>query len=102
MKWLTKLFSKQVKSLPSDTMIKLLLDKSGDLGTRDDMAMDLSAFDLQRVEDALIKIVNDYSEEEMLIDSAGESLFVIWTRNKKKPTKESLNKMHPSARKYFE
>ncbi len=82
-------------------MVAYLLDKSGDLGGRDDVAMDLSQFDLPEVEAALIEIATDQSEEEMVIDSAGESLWEIWQRQGRTPPPEVLAKMHPSARKFF-
>ncbi len=82
-------------------MVACLLDKSGDLGSRDDAAMDLFQFDLPEVEAALIEVAIDQSEEEMVIDSAGESLWQIWQRQGRTPPPEVLAKMHPSARKFF-
>ncbi len=81
-------------------MVIYLLDKSGDLGSRDDVAMDLGKYDLEEVEDALIQVAQDHSEEEMIIDSAGESLWEIWKR-KNKFNSEIVAKMHPSAQKFF-
>ena len=44
-------------------MIAVLLDQSSDLGSRDDIAMDLGAFDLPEVEAALVTVASNAAEE---------------------------------------
>ena len=92
MNWLKRIFTKHDAPTP-EAMINFMLNKSEDLGGRDDCAMDLSQFDLPEVEKALIKVATDHSEDEMIIDSAGESLQEIWNRQKRVPPKEVLEKV---------
>lgn len=63
--------------------------------------MDLSASDDPKAERALLTIVLNHDEDEMLIDSAGDSLREIWLRRGKRDD-ELIGLMHPSARKFFE
>jgi hypothetical protein len=100
MKWLRQMFQKPLPPTPQQ-MVAYLLDKSGDLGSRDDVAKDPYRFDLPEVEAALIEVATDRSEEEMIIDTAGESLWQIWQRQGKTPPPDVLARMHPSARKFF-
>lgn len=81
-------------------LIAVLLDVAAEFGDRDDAAMDLAAFDEPAAEEALLKIVLDPSEDEELVDSAGESLHEIWTR-KGKHDASAVARMHPAARKHF-
>ena len=81
-------------------LISALLDKSLPLGDRDDSAMDLEPFDQEEVEAALLSVVLDQGEDEVLIDSAGESLWGILKRKRKKPS-DLIAQMHPAAKKFF-
>jgi hypothetical protein len=99
MNFIRRIFRKPEPFTPHE-MVAYLLDKSGDLGSRDDVAMDLGKFDLEEVENALIQVTLDHTEEEMIIDSAGESLWEVWTR-RNKFNSELVEKMHPSAQKFF-
>jgi len=85
------------KNASFEDLVKVLLNPEIDDGSRDDAAMDLSAFDALEVESALLKIASDLNANEMLSDSCGESLSIIWIRNNKFDPKlfESLN---PSAK----
>lgn len=82
-------------------LIDYALNKAEDLGSRDDVVMDLSDSDLPEVETALIQLACDHSEEEMLIDEAGHSLWQIWKRQGRSPPAELVDRMHPSAKKFF-
>lgn len=95
---LSRIFRKKAPpTLPE--LLSYLENRANDLGSRDDVAMDLSRFDELEVEAALLKIVLDQSEEETLIDSAGDSLREIWERKGVEPHDVEL--MHPSAQKFF-
>ncbi len=83
-------------------MLACLLDKSSDLGSRDDCAMDLYEFDLPEVELALVTVASDASEEEMVVDSAGHSLWQIYQRQGRVVPKEVISALQPSAKKFFE
>lgn len=84
-----------------EEITKYLLDKTADLASRDDCALDLGAVDDPVAEKALIQVATDFTEDEDLIDSAGESLWEIWRRMGKEPPEDVISKMHPSARKFF-
>ena len=82
-------------------LISVLLDQSAEFGDRDDAAMDLGSYDGHEVEEALLKVVLDHSENDELIDSAVESLAEVWQRSGcENPV--LVGKMHPVARKLFE
>ncbi len=84
-------------------MIKHMLDKeSDDLGGRDDCAMYLCKYDLPEVEQALISVVTDTSIDEMIADSAIESLIEIWNRQERTIPKEVLVKLRPDVKVRFE
>jgi len=98
-----RLWSAFFKRLASPAeMIGCLLDKSQDLGSRDDIAMDLYASDLPEAEAALLAVASDPAEEEMIIDSAGESLAQIYKRQNRELSAEALARLQPSARKFFQ
>lgn len=63
-----------------DYLIKFLLDKTVDLGARDDCAMDLADHDTEDVFTALYKCATDKSEEEIIQGTCGESLAEIMVR----------------------
>ena len=81
-------------------LISVLLDVNAEFSERDDAAMDLCSFNEPEVEEALLKIVLDHGEYEILVDSAGESLKEIWDR-KGYVNNELARKMHPSAKSHF-
>ena len=83
-------------------MVGYLLDKSNDLGGRDDCAMDLYEYDLPEVEAALVKVASDPAEDEIVVDSAGESLAQIYRRQNRAVSAEVLSTLQPSAKKFFE
>jgi hypothetical protein len=89
------------QSPPSiERMIEFLLDRTQDLGSRDDVAMELSDSDDARVEEVLVRLATDPSEDEMLVDQAGHSLWLVWQRKGVRP-EETIAKLLPSARKFF-
>ena len=100
MQWFERIFLKPTPPT-AEQMIAYVLDKTADLGSRDDVAMDLSRFDDPVVEQTLINIALDHSEEEMIIDSAGNSLWEIWQRNHRPVPSDVVARMHPSAQKFF-
>lgn len=83
-----------------ERLVEVLLNKSEEIGDRDDVAMDLSKYDDDVAEQALITITCDHTDEEIVIDSAGESLSQIWKR-KNKFDQSIVDKMHRDAKRYF-
>ena len=63
-----------------DLLIKILLDKNDTISERDDAAMDLSEYDNELALDALIKVASDNDEDEMILNSCGESIASIWIK----------------------
>jgi HEAT repeat protein len=61
-------------------LIRFLLDKTVDLGARDDCAMDLADFDDEEVLQALYKCASDPNEDNLIQSSCGESLAEIMVR----------------------
>jgi hypothetical protein len=84
-----------------DGLISVLLDTNAECGDRDDAAMDLGQYDEPAAEEALLKVVLSQTEDEDIADTAGESLWQIWTR-KGKVDPSIVVRMHPAARKFFE
>lgn len=82
-------------------LISVLLNTEAGYGDRDDAAMDLGEFDEPAVEEALLKVVLSPTEDEGIADSAGESLWQIWSRKGKRDT-NLIALMHPAARKFFD
>ncbi len=76
-------------------------DKTADRGTRDDAVLALSDFDLAEVEEALLDIACDAAEDELLVDQAGQALWLIWSRQGRVPSSALVLRMLPSARKFF-
>lgn len=63
-----------------DYLIRVLQDKSIDLGVRDDAVMDLGRYDERQVLEALLQVAVDLEENEMILDSCGGSIMEIWAR----------------------
>jgi hypothetical protein len=82
-------------------LISVLLDTNAEFGDRDDAAMDLGEYDEPAAEEALLKVVLSQVEDDDIADTAGESLWQIWTR-KGKVDSRLVARMHPAARKFFE
>jgi hypothetical protein len=61
-------------------LIAVLLDTGARIDERDDAAMDLGNFDGGEVEEALLRVAADPSEDLTIQGSAGESLMTIWLR----------------------
>jgi len=78
-------------------LISVLLDDSSDYGSRDDAAMDLSAFDQIEVENALLQMASDIKTDEQLQDTCGESLGEIWVRKGSIPS-EKFDLLTPTAK----
>jgi hypothetical protein len=77
-------FDNRGRDDPSDDrrarMISYLLERNSDLAGRDDCAMDLAKYDEKDAEEALLQVASDPSQEEVLLDTCGESLGEIWAR----------------------
>jgi len=97
---LGNLFPKE-PSAPALQLLAYALDKTADLGGRDDAILELSAYDLEEVESGLLQIARDKGEEEMLVDQAGHALWIIWSRQGRVPAPELVAGMQSSARKFF-
>ena len=78
-------------------LISVLLDRAAEFGDRDDAAMDLSAYPSASVENALLKVACDPSEDADLQEACGESLAELWTQGSTAPT-DHLRRLEPSAR----
>ena len=63
-------------------LIECLLNKKNDLGGRDDCAQQLASSDDSAVIEALKLVACDEGEDETILDSAGESLGLIWARRR--------------------
>ena len=61
-------------------LLKHLLDKTMDLGVRDDCAMDLADYDGEDVLQALYECASDPNEDNIIQSSCGESLAEIMVR----------------------
>jgi HEAT repeat protein len=79
-----------------DYLIRILRDRSIDLGVRDDDAMDLGAYDESRVLEALIQTAADLDEHEMVLDSCGTSIMEIWGR-KGSYSRAAFDRFAPAA-----
>jgi hypothetical protein len=91
-----------MNSATPDYLIRILNDKSIDLGVRDDAAMDLGTYDEPEVLDALIQVAVDVNEDELILWSCGESIKDIWLRKGSYSSQminaELLKKLAPAAR----
>jgi hypothetical protein len=83
-----------------NALISTLINRKANLDVREEAATELWAFDEIEAEQALISVVIDHDEEELIADSAGEALWIIWSR-KKKIDQAIVDKMHPTAKKFF-
>lgn len=99
--WLMKLLGYYPEPAPED-LLACLLDKSVEFGDRDDAAMELGRFDLPWVEEGLMCVVTDHDEDEMIVDSAAESLFEIYLRQERQVDAATVARMHPAARPFFD
>ena len=82
-------------------LISVLMDKTVEFGDRDDAAMDLGSYDGPEVEEALLKVVMDHTEDKDILESVVESVSEIWIRaGREYPG--LVEKMHPVARELFE
>jgi hypothetical protein len=82
-------------------LISVLLDQNAEVGDRDDAAMDLGSFDGPDVEAALLQVLLDHKENEILVETAAISFGELWIRSEKKNFDIIIDKMHPEARRYF-
>ncbi len=63
-----------------DILTQILLDKSIVIDDRDDAAMDLADYDDDRALRTLVKAGGDISDDEMVLNSCGESIAEILIR----------------------
>ena len=76
------------------------LNPNENLGGRDDALMALQEFDYPFVQAFLEAFVCRSDEDEMLLDQAAESLWLIWERKNFRDD-ALVSKMAPAAQKYF-
>lgn len=78
-------------------LIKILFDATAREDERHDAIMDMSDYNDDRVLNALLLIGSDSNEDDVILDSAGESIAQIWfKRNKFDIT--AYNKLDPRAK----
>lgn len=63
----------------SDALIKLLFDKTASITERDEAAVALGEFSDWKIIEALLLKAKDLNENELVLNSCGESLGIIWT-----------------------
>lgn len=80
-----------------DRLINVLLDNTAREDERDDTAMDLGKFDDERALIALLQIASNSNEDEIVIDSCGESIAEILIK-REEYNPNILNKLAPIAR----
>ncbi len=64
-------------------LVNVLLDEAAREDERDDAAMDLGKFNDQRALTALLKVASNPNENEMILDSCGESIGNILVKREK-------------------
>lgn len=96
-----RLADKSKASSPPQRLISVLRNKRAPFGDRDDAAMDLGADSGDDVEDALLSVVTDHTEDGELVESAAESLAGIWNRSSSRKEDYVVRSMHPAARRFF-
>lgn len=80
-----------------DGLIEVLLDNTAREDERDDAAMDLGRFNDERAFQALLKIATNANENEIILDSCGESIAEILIMRKEFRT-EVIETLAPIAR----
>lgn len=63
-----------------DALIRLLFDNDASITERDEAATDLGEFSDTRVINALLLKVRDLNEDQMVVNSCGESIGAIWAK----------------------
>lgn len=63
-----------------ELLIKLLFDNDASITERDEAAMDLGEFSDSRTIAALLSKAMDVKENELVLNSCGESLGIIWAK----------------------
>lgn len=63
-----------------DALVKLLFDNGASITERDEAATSLGEFSDIRVITALLSKAKDLNENELVLNSCGESLGIIWTK----------------------
>ena len=63
-----------------EALIRLLFDNNASITERDEAATDLGEFSDIRVVTALLSKAKDIKENELVLNSCGESLGIIWTK----------------------
>ena len=61
-----------------DLLIELLFDQQASIAERDDAAVDLANFNDPRAISALLACASNKQENELVLNSCGESLGAIW------------------------
>jgi hypothetical protein len=63
-----------------DLLIEILVDEHATIAERDEAAIELCEFTDPKSIDALISRAKDYNENELVLNSCGESLGTIWVK----------------------
>ncbi|MFJ6435384.1 hypothetical protein [Streptomyces sp. NPDC091416] len=82
-------------------LISVLLNRAARVDERDDAAMDLEAYSGEHVVKALIDVTSSPVEDELVLDSAAESLGRILARDGGCP-EELLVSLRPDAKRMVE
>ncbi|MFI6964513.1 hypothetical protein [Streptomyces sp. NPDC050255] len=82
-------------------LISVLLNRAARVDERDDAAMDLEAYSGEHVVKALIDVTSSPVEDELVLDSAAESLGRILARDGGCP-EELLASLRPDAKRMVE
>ncbi|MDP1835600.1 MAG: hypothetical protein Q8K75_06675 [Chlamydiales bacterium] len=78
-------------------LVEALLERDGEIGGRDDAAMDLGHYDDDLALDALFTVAADPSEEEFIQDVCGESIAQILSK-RNLFDRELIVKLNPTAK----
>ncbi|MFC8586059.1 hypothetical protein ACFUGD_16125 [Streptomyces sp. NPDC057217] len=79
-------------------LVKVLLDPTVDIGSRDDAVMDLYETDAPEARQALLTVAGDPQAPDIVLASAGESLGQIATRTGRPLTHQEHAGLTPEAR----
>ncbi|MEU1471019.1 hypothetical protein ABZ434_22675 [Streptomyces sp. NPDC005761] len=82
-------------------LISVLLDRAARIDERDDAAMDLEAYSGEHVVKALVEVASSPVEDELVLDSAAESLGRILARDGGCP-EALLASLRPDAKRIVE
>ncbi len=79
-----------------DLLIDILFDPTAREDEKHDAVMDLGEYNDERALQALLKVASNFTETEIILQSAGESIGRIWTESNQFD-KNAFAKLHPFA-----